>query len=220
MRGIATVAWLVLTLACSSSTDPAVNDTALDTVGETEDSAVAEVPDPQVDTGVDTADAGEDTATFPLSPVTSVTTAQATAALEAAVPGLLFLSESDSPVDVVVLVDPAALPSLPTLPALVAPIWTSTSPPALADRDVEVRDLAAVFDPLTVEQPWWDDFYRTQAIGWSAIRATMETLDGARVWRLGRDIGGGEVGGSIEVYVLGGTAEGDVVGVHFVAVET
>jgi hypothetical protein len=207
--------------ACTMGT-PSQDDAPLADHDDTGAAAPSDTaPAPATDSAAEpTPDTGPDTAPSDPTPITTVTTAEAVAALSAAVPDLRYLSESESPVDVVVLADPAVLPSLPNLPTLVAPVWTSTSPPALADRDVEVRELSALFDALTVEQPWWEDFQREQAVAWSAVRATMTTLDGARVWRLGRSIGGGVVGGSVEVYVLGGTAEGDLVGVHFVAVET
>jgi hypothetical protein len=220
MRRMARLGGLWWLVACGAGSVPPTGETGTDTAAATTDTSVPQPSDTAAPSSEDEPETGGDTAASAPTPVTQVGTADATNALTAAVPGLLFLSESESAVDVVVLTDPTALPSVRTVADLVAPIWTSTSPPALADREVEVRDLAAVFDPLTVEQPWWDDFQRTQAAGWSAVRATMASLDGARVWRIGRGIGGGVVGGSIEVYVLGGTAEGDVVGVHFVAVET
>ena len=90
----------------------------------------------------------------------------------------------------------------------------------LADRAIEVRTLAQLMDPLTVPQPWWDDFYFMQAMQYVPIRTIFEMkLEQVQVFRLGEQ-NGDILQGAIDVYVLGQTADGDVVGMWSVAVET
>ncbi len=146
------------------------------------------------------------------------------AALDSSVPGLLYLSESESVVEVVIVPDGATpFPTAASIHGRLRDVWNASSgTAALADRYVERVDLSVFFDRLTVPQFYWTEFEQQQQAGWLAVRAVFEDgLAPAVVFRLGEhDLGGGRVAGSVEVYVLGATADGDLVGIHVTSIET
>ncbi len=140
------------------------------------------------------------------------------AELEAAVDGVLYSSESDYPWHVVAFPDVAPVTEA-NVKDIIQDVYVPHDLP-LADRAIEVRTLAQLMDPLTVPQPWWDDFYVMQAAQYVPIRTIFEMkLEQVRVFRLGEQ-SGDILLGAIDVYVLGQTADGDVVGMWSIAVET
>ncbi len=141
-------------------------------------------------------------------------------ALEDATMGVLYLSESDYPWTVVAFADGAPVTE-ENLKALIADVYVPHEGQAtLEERVIEVRTLAQLMDPLTVPQDWWGDYEVMQAMQYTKIREVLEGgLTDIQVFRLGEQSGNNLVG-AIDVYVLGRTAGGDVVGMWSVAVET
>jgi len=143
----------------------------------------------------------------------------AAAALELAVDGVLYLSESEDEWTVFALADVAPVTEA-NIKDVIADIYVAHDAIPLADRVVEPRTLAQLMDPLTVMQDWWGDYEIMQAEDYKAIRAIFEdTLSNPQVFRLGEQSGNNLVG-QIDVFVIGETADGDIVGMFAIAVET
>lgn len=150
-------------------------------------------------------------------------TADAVAALSADVVGLWFTSESDYPLVVWQIADPSTTAvTTSNVKSLIAPTYTARAETmALADRTVEASDMAWMFDRYTVEQDWWEDYNREQAPAWQVVRAVFETqLQDVSVWRIGPYNAYSGLSGDIDVYVIGVTADGDLVGISTVSIET
>lgn len=142
------------------------------------------------------------------------------AALEAAVDGVYYLSESDYPWVVVAFADGAPVTEA-NVKALIADVYVPhDGGPTLEERAIEVRTLAQLLDPLTVPQDWWTDENVMMAAQYQPIRDVLEdNLTNIQVFRLGK-LYGDILMGAIDVYVLGETVDGDIVGMWTVAVET
>jgi hypothetical protein len=148
--------------------------------------------------------------------------ADAAAALSADVPGMWFTSESDYPL----LVWQIAAPSTTTLTStnvktVLASAYVAHGGTAFASRSVESTTLSALFDRYTVPQDWWDDTNRADAPKWQAVRDVFETqLESVTVWRFGRRDSLGTLVGDIDIFVVGVTADGGLVGISTVSIET
>ncbi len=141
------------------------------------------------------------------------------AELMAAVDGVLYLSESDYPWTVVGIADAAPV-SEANVKSVIAGVYSPHDPPTLEERAIEVRTLAQLIDPLTTPQDWWGDFEKMQATQYTQIREVLESeLVNVQVFRFG-ELFGQDLMGAIDLYVLGETADGDVVGMWTIAVET
>ncbi|TVQ94836.1 MAG: hypothetical protein EA397_00700 [Deltaproteobacteria bacterium] len=144
--------------------------------------------------------------------------------LHALAEDLWYTSETDSPVRIWSIEEAGdPLPTLATILDVVAPIHVDddgASP--LADRFVAEWTAERFFGRLTEAQAWWDEDQRRDGQHWQQIWDLMQAeLAPLRVFRLGeRQDSTGEVEGVIDVYVLGATAAGDLVGVHVLSVET
>ena len=140
-------------------------------------------------------------------------------ALEAAVDGVLYLSESEDTWTVFAIAGVAPVTEA-NVKDVVAAVYVPHDALPLADRAVELRTLAQLMDPLTVMQDWWGPDEMMQAEDYKPIRAIFEgQLSNAQVFRLGEQSGDILVG-QIDVFVIGETADGDIVGMFAVAVET
>jgi hypothetical protein len=141
-------------------------------------------------------------------------------ALAAAVDGVDYPSESDYPW-IVETFACAAPVSEENVKQIIAPVYVEHPGQAtLAERAIEVRTLAQLFDPLTVPKDWWTDYEYERADKYTAIRAVLEGgLTDLVVFRLGEK-SGNILSGAIDVYVFGTTAEGDLVAMWTVSVET
>lgn len=151
------------------------------------------------------------------------TTTQAEDTLRTATPGLLFLSESEWTPDVVVLRDGGMAWGRLDVRELLAPVYVAQPGHVpLVERVVETVELPSLFDRLTVPQPWWTEWEQGQQPGWVTVRDVFEhRLSRVQVVRLGEhDLGYGHVGGAVDVYVIGASADGDLVMLHVVSVET
>lgn len=141
--------------------------------------------------------------------------------LETASAGLWFTSESDYPLEIW------------SLPAPAAPLTTANAASALAgaysfrvgtlpldQRTAEEVDLAWFFDRYTVEQDWWDPQQRADAEAWRGLRDVFERqVLSPQVFRFGRQVGN-ILSGDIDVFVIGRTRDGAIVGVRTVSIET
>lgn len=141
------------------------------------------------------------------------------AALEAAVDGVYYFSESEDLWTVFAIADAAPVTEA-NVKDVIAGIYVPHDDLPLADRAVELRTLAQLMDPLTVMQDWWGPENVMQAEDYKPIRAIFEgQLSDVQVFRLGEQSGNILVG-RIDVFVIGETADGDLVGMFAVAVET
>jgi len=140
--------------------------------------------------------------------------------LEAAVDGVLYLSEGEDTWHVVAFPDVAPVTEA-NLKDIIKDVYVQNpNEQPLIDRTIEVRSFPWLFDPITVPQPWWDDGYYMQAEVYAPIRMLLETkLVNLQVFRLGEQQGN-VLQGAIDVYVLGETADGDIVGMWSTAIET
>lgn len=140
--------------------------------------------------------------------------------LEAAVDGVLYLSEGEDTWHVVAFADVAPVTEA-NLKDIIKDVYVQNpNEQPLIDRTIEVRSFPWLFDPITVPQPWWDDFYYMQAEVYAPIRTLLEgKLVNLQVFRLGEQQGN-VLQGAIDVYVLGETADGDIVGMWSTAIET
>jgi hypothetical protein len=141
-------------------------------------------------------------------------------ALETAVAGVTYPSESDYPWVVVGFADAAPV-SEANVKDMIADVYVPhPGEAALADRTIEPRTLAQLIDPLTIPQDWWDDYNKMVAAQYTEIRAVLEAkLVDIQVFRIG-ELQGNVLQGAVDIYVLGSTADGDVVGMWTVSIET
>jgi hypothetical protein len=72
-----------------------------------------------------------------------------------------------------------------------------------------------------VQQPWWEPQQVKDAVGWSAARAVFDDeLVDVKLIRMGERSVGADVGGAVEIFVIGATPDGDLVGFNVLSVET
>ena len=140
-------------------------------------------------------------------------------ALEAAVDGVLYLSESEDTWTVFAIAGVAPVTEA-NVKEVIAAVYVPHDDLPLADRAVELRTLAQLMDPLTVKQDWWGPEEDMQAEAYKPIRAIFEgQLSNTKVFRLGK-LSGNILVGQIDVFVIGETVDGDIVGMFAIAVET
>ena len=214
----------------SASPTPTTGDTTAGTTGDSSTASTSASDTDETSSTTDTTEASSTTDTTETSSSGSSSSSSGgdpglgqaaqdvVAELEAAVDGVLYSSESDYPWHVVAFPDVAPVTEA-NVKDIIQDVYVPHDLP-LADRAIEVRTLAQLMDPLTVPQPWWDDFYVMQAAQYVPIRTIFEMkLEQVQVFRLGEQ-SGDILLGAIDVYVLGQTADGDVVGMWSIAVET
>jgi hypothetical protein len=158
-----------------------------------------------------------------LNPPDALPTADALAALDATSTGLLYLSESDYPLTVFVIEGAGFEPvtALNAKAKLHSAYVARPGEATLAERAVEQRTTARFFDPITVPQAWWDPDYYLQAAAWQPLRDVFDQeLLSTTVIRFGESWSPPDLNGAIDVFVIGITSEGDIVGFRTIAVET
>ena len=144
----------------------------------------------------------------------------AMAALEQAVAGVTYPSESDYPWVVVGFADAAPVSEADVKQVIAAVYVAHEGEAGLADRAIELRTLAQLIDPLTTPQDWWEDYNKMVAAQYSEVRAVLESkLVDIQVFRFGEQQGD-VLQGAVDVYVLGATPDGDIVGMWTVSIET
>jgi hypothetical protein len=144
----------------------------------------------------------------------------AMAALEQAVAGVTYPSESDYPWVVVGFADAAPVSEANVKQVIAAVYVAHEGEAGLADRAIELRTLAQLIDPLTTPQDWWEDYNKMVAAQYSEVRAVLESkLVDIQVFRFGEQQGD-VLQGAVDVYVLGATPDGDIVGMWTVSIET
>lgn len=142
--------------------------------------------------------------------------------LGVAADGLWHTSESDYPFVVVRVPGAgAAAVTADNVKALIAGVYVARpDEPTLAERAVEVTTLAAFFDRYTVPQDWWEDSQKADQPKWQALRKVLESeLVDVQVFRFG-ERSGTWLMGAIDVYILGRTVDGELVGLSTISVET
>ncbi len=146
----------------------------------------------------------------------------ALSALEVATAGLWYTSESDYPLDVVILADPGVELSADNATSTLAPAYSwREGTLSLEERAVDEVSLSSVFDRYTVEEEWWDDAMRADAERWRALRAVFEEQLGTpRAFRLGERASGGELFRDVDIFVFGRTRSGAWAGFRTVSIET
>lgn len=162
------------------------------------------------------------TPTFP--PTVESNTDAIAEALAASVDGLLFMSESDYPF-VVAEVDGAASQPLTAdnIKTAIASIYVNRpDQPPLEERFVEVRTLDQFFAHLVTPEDWWDDYNYEQSVHYAELqRILTEEVQGAQYFRLGERIDAyGYVSGSVDIYLVGASNTGDLIGVWTLSIET
>ena len=225
--------------ATSDSSEPATTSATADDSGSATDTPTSSVTTGTGDSGdTSTSDASDTSSTGPASDSgdsgetgetgdsstgdggLGAAAEAAMSALTEAVEGVLFLSESDYPWTVVGIADMAPVTEANVKDVIADVYVPREGEPTLAERTIEVRTLAQLFDPLTTPQDWWGDFEQMQGEQYMKIRAALEdNLTDLQVFRFGEAFGD-DLMGAIDVYVLGRTADGDVVGMWTVSVET
>ena len=146
-------------------------------------------------------------------------------ALEALVDDLWYTSETDSLVRVVVVEGAGEpFPTRSSIRGVVAPVHVQEEGATeLSERFVAEWTAERFFDGLTQEQSWWDDAQREEGERWQLVADAMfDKLEPLTVFRLGEheSSSGDEVEGVIDVYVVGASASGDLIGLHMLSVET
>jgi hypothetical protein len=155
-------------------------------------------------------------------PAAWLDTAAATAALAQASDGLWFTSESDYPLEVWSI--PGAAGPLTVEQALVvleAAYVPRPGRPGLSERTGEPSTLGWMFDRYTVQQDWWEDAQIEAMPRWQALRDLFESeLGQPQVFRFGIPDSQGTLSGDIDIFVLGQTSDGALVGLKTVSIET
>lgn len=123
--------------------------------------------------------------------------------LQTAIAGLRWISESDSPFQVV------------HWPAQPSPL-TPEQLVVLLDRDpetpVETMSLACFFEWVTQEQDWHNPEERITVQQYRDLKALLQQLQDVQVYRVGSI--------TLDIYILGRSLAGDLIGVKTQAVET
>lgn len=149
-------------------------------------------------------------------------TAVVKAALEAVVPGLLYTSESDYPFQILVL--PSASKPMTTklnIQNKLAPVYVlrpETMP--LAQRSVETLTLAALFKNYIHRQDWWEDNNRADQPKFQKLYDILRfQLAHVHVYRVGPKTPWG-LQPDIDIFIEGTTADGDLIVLWTVSIET
>lgn len=150
------------------------------------------------------------------------------AALAGAVQGLHHMSESDYPLVSVIVLDQGQTPITATdIKARIASIYVEREGDvSLADRDVEVRPLESFFDRYIQPEDYWEPEQHEAAPKFEAVYEILrDQLTDARVYRLGYRYTSDSytspfLSGAIDVYVVGRSADGHLVGIWTISVET
>ncbi|MFO0748223.1 MAG: nuclease A inhibitor family protein [Myxococcota bacterium] len=136
--------------------------------------------------------------------------------------GLEHTSESDYPFVVVRIPGAGGAPiTAANVKTLIAGVYVNRpDEEPLATRTVEVGTLQSFFDRYTIPQDWWEDFQTQQAPAWTALEGVFQKeLIEVKVFRLGRKVGN-YLEGAIDVYIIGRTIDGELVGLSTISIET
>ncbi len=149
-------------------------------------------------------------------------------ALEAAVEGLYHMSESDYPFDVVTVSGGGDSPiTADNIKDRIASIYVEhdeTTP--LAAREVEVRSLEEFFARYTEIGDYWEPEQLEAAPKFQAVYEILrDRLLDAQVYRLGYRYRSGSytsphLSGAIDVFIVGRSHDGHLVGLYTISVET
>ena len=143
--------------------------------------------------------------------------------LEQASAGLLYGSESDYPYVVFVIPGGWKAPvTAATVKTVLAPIYVPRAESmALADRTVQASTLDGILGRYVTPADWWGDAEKAQADRYQQfIDVLSQGLIGASAFRVGPADPFNGLSPDIDVFVIGGTPNGDLVGVWTVSIET
>ncbi|WP_434416245.1 nuclease A inhibitor family protein [Nannocystis pusilla] len=141
-------------------------------------------------------------------------------ALELVVDGVWWPSESDYGWTVFGL--PGAAPvTVDNLKELVGPLIVVDDGEApLEEQTIEEKPWEQIFLQMTTPQDWWTDYEIMRAEQYQAIQDTLDAhLVNLKMFRIGEQ-SGNWLFGAIDMFVIGETADGDLVGIQTVSVET
>lgn len=141
-------------------------------------------------------------------------------ALELVVDGVLWPSESDYPWIVFGLPDAAPV-TVDNLKERVGPLIVVDNGEApLEEQTIEEKPWEQIFLQMTTPQDWWTDYEIMRAEQYEAIRDVLDAhLVNLKMFRIGEQ-SGNWLSGAIDMFVIGETADGDLVGIQTVTVET
>lgn len=136
--------------------------------------------------------------------------------------GLWFTSETDAHLDPFYLAGAGEQPVTRTNAATVLAAAHDPQYAPLGTLLTEQHTIAQTLDRYTVPQAWWDPEQYDTLDQWRALRTLFEhDLRDAKVFRFGEPSWNSEYAtGLIQVFIIGTSAEGDLVGVRTVSVET
>lgn len=145
------------------------------------------------------------------------------AALAAATKDLWYMSESDYPFEIVLVRGGAETPV--TVVNVKDRIASAFGPNeylcVLAECGVEVLSVNEALDHLIVPEDWWEPYQYEEAEQYKALRdILLNDVHGAQVFRIGDPDQWMGLSGTIELFFIGGSDEGDLVGVSTYVVET
>ncbi|MDC0718903.1 nuclease A inhibitor family protein [Nannocystis bainbridge] len=141
-------------------------------------------------------------------------------ALELVVDGVLWTSESDYPWTVFGLPDAAPI-GVDNLKELLAPqIVVENGEAPLEEQTIEQKPWDKIFLDMTTPQDWWTDYEIQRAEQYQAIQDVLEGhLVNLKMFRIGEK-SGNWLSGAIDMFVIGETVDGDLVGIQTITVET
>ena len=213
------------------STTDAITSSVDTTTTTTGDDTTTTTGDETTTTGDETTTTGDDTTTTTDSTTgdTDSTTgddglgaaAQAAIdALEVAVDGVQWPSESDYGWTVFGLADAAPV-TVDNLKQLVGPlIVIDDGEPPLEEQVIEEKPWQDIFLQMTTPQDWWTEYEEMRAEQYEAIQSVLEAhLINLKMFRIGQH-SGMWLFGAIDMFVIGETADGDLVGIQTITVET
>lgn len=154
------------------------------------------------------------------TPPGPLTTSAAQAALATSTEGLVWMSDIDDVLRAVVIPGVTSIDEASARDVVEGIYEYREGEAPLAERVAHEVSLGRMFDEHTIENRFWGEDQFAVADQWRAVRSIFETqLVDATVIRLGEYPIGEDVGGVIDIYVLGASADGDLVGFHTIAVE-
>ena len=145
------------------------------------------------------------------------------ALLDVAVIGLLYTSESDYPFVVIVVPGAATTPiTTDNVKDRVAPVYVPRPDSmSLQDRIVEERTLDDVFEYYITPQDWWTDYEKDRYPRFQALYDILKNqVHDIKVFRVGPYDQYNGMSPDIDVFFVGASDEGDLVGLWTVSIET
>jgi hypothetical protein len=156
------------------------------------------------------------------------TAAEIAGLLGPAVEGLWHSSEGDYPFEVVIAEGEGGSPlTAENIKERIAGIYVDREGDVpLAEREVEAKTLASFFDHYTVPKDWWEPEHHEQAARYQVIYDLIrEHVTDPQVFRIGHRYRSDSyvspnLSGAIDVYIVGRSSDGHLVGLWTISIET